>query len=81
MLQLTVLKLKHQLFVRKDKRKQQWKYPCSFSNYHEFLIGDDPGRPKVYISQDTLVYFTLLGFKWNYIGDMFLVPKEPYVGK
>lgn len=46
-----------------------------------FLIGDDPGRPKVYISQDTLVYFTLLGFKWNYIGDMFLVPKEPYVGK
>ena len=46
-----------------------------FQTTKAFLIGDGPGRPKVYISQDTLVYFRSLGLKWNYIADMFLVSR------
>ena len=46
-----------------------------FQTTKTFLIGDGPGRPKVYISQDTLVYFRSLGLKWNYIADMFLVSR------
>ena len=39
------------------------------------IISDGPGRPKVNISQDPVVYFRSLGFKWNYIADMFLVSR------
>ena len=40
-----------------------------------FLIGDGLGRPKVDISQDTLVHFRSFGFSWNYIADMLLVSR------
>ena len=39
-----------------------------FQTTKTFLIVDVPGRPKVNISQDALVYFRSLGFKWNCIG-------------
>ena len=39
------------------------------------IISDGPGRPKVNIFQDPVVYFRSLGFKWNYIADMFLVSR------
>ena len=39
-----------------------------FQTTKTFLIVDIPGRPKVNISQDALVYFRSLGFKWNCIG-------------
>ena len=43
--------------------------------FKTFLIGDGPGRPEVDISQDTLVYFRSLSFKWNYIADIFFVSR------
>ena len=46
-----------------------------FQTTKAFLINDGPRRPKVNISQDTLVYFRSLNFKWNYITDMFLVSR------
>lgn len=38
-----------------------------------FLNGGGTGCPIGNILQSSLVYFTSLGFKWNYIADMFLV--------
>ena len=46
-----------------------------FQTTKTFLISDGPGHPKVDLSQDTLVYFRSLGFKWNYIADMSLVSR------
>ena len=33
------------------------------------------GHPKVNVSQDTLVNFRSLGFKWKYIADIFLASR------
>ena len=47
-----------------------------FQTTKNFLISDGSGRLKVDISQDTLVYFRSLGFKWNYIADVSCVKMD-----
>ena len=72
-----IIALMNQLFVIvEDARREIRGNSNGSTHFHTtktFLIGDGPGRPEVDISQDTLVYFRSLGFKWNYIADVFLV--------
>ena len=76
-----IIALINQLFViaedirRKIRGNSNGSNHAVFQTTKTFLIGDGLGRPKVDISQDTLVHFRSLGFKWNYIADMFLVSR------
>ena len=76
-----IIALMNQLFMiaedipRKIRGNSNGSTRAVFQTTKTFLTGDGPGRPKVDISQDTLVDFRSLGFKWNYIADMFLVSR------
>ena len=76
-----ITELINQLFVitenmrRKIRGNSNGSTHAVFQTTKTFLIGDGPGRPKIDISQDALVYFRSLGFKWNYIADVFLMSR------
>ena len=73
-----ITELINQLFViaedvsRKIRGNSNGSTQAIFQTTKTILIGDGPGRPKVDISQDILVYFRSLGPTWSYIADMFL---------